>query len=90
MHKVLIFIALVFIALPVNAWEGYDYESESYVEIEKGQLVRPGREIEYYDYGTGEYRYGDVESIQRYGSSIEVEIYDVESGDYRTLEMESD
>ena len=32
------------------AWDGYDYESGSYVEIEKGNLVRDGEEIEYYDY----------------------------------------
>jgi hypothetical protein len=70
------------------AWDGYDYESGGYVEIEKGNLVRPGEEIEYYDYGSGEYKYGDVESIDSYGSSVDVEIYDQESGEYRTFEMD--
>jgi len=70
------------------AWDGYDYERGAYVEIEKGNLVRPGREIEYYDYDAGEFKYGDVESIRRIGSSVEVEVLDHESGEIRTFEME--
>lgn len=54
----------------------------------KGNLVRPGREIEYYDHGSGEYRYGDVESINSCGSSVELEVYDYETGEYRTFEMD--
>ena len=70
------------------AWDGYDYESGSYVEVEKGNLVREGEEIEYYDYDSGEYRTGDVESIESSGSGAEVEVYDHESGEYRTFEMD--
>ncbi len=55
---------LVALTSPAAAWDGYDYESGNYVEIEEGQLVRPGREIEYVDYDKGEYRYCDVESIR--------------------------
>ena len=73
-----------------HGWDGYDHESGSYVEIDKGQLVRRGREIEFNDYGKGEYRYGDIESIHRYGSTIEIEVYDHESGEHRTFEMDSD
>jgi hypothetical protein len=70
------------------AWDGYDYESGGDIEIEEGNLVRPGEEIEYFDYDSGEYRYGDVESINSSGSFVEVEVYDQESGEYRTFEME--
>lgn len=70
------------------AWDGYDHERGSYVEIEKDNLVRAGREIEYYDYGSGEYKYGYVESIDSYGSSVEIEIYDSDTGEYRTFEMD--
>jgi hypothetical protein len=34
------------------------------------------------------YKYGDVESIESYGSSVEVEIYDSDTGEYRTFEMD--
>ena len=71
-----------------HAWDGYDYESCSYVEIEKGNLVRPGQDIEVYDYGTGEYKDMEVQSIDSYGSSTEVKVYDNDTGEYRTLDME--
>lgn len=69
-------------------WDGYDYEKGAAIEIEKGNLVRDGEEIEYYDYGAGAYRTGVVESVQRSGSGVAVEVYDNESWGYRTFEME--
>jgi len=91
LFRSLIFTAtLLVFAHPTLAWEGFDYEKGAYVEIEKGQLVRQGREIEFFDYGAGEYRTGTVEAVRDAGSSVEVEVYDAESGEYRTLEMEDD
>lgn len=89
MKKVIISL-LVILLLPSfsHAWDGYDYETGNYVEIDKGNLVREGEEIEYYDYESGEYRYGEVQDIQSSGSGAEVEVYDYESGEYRTFEME--
>jgi hypothetical protein len=66
------------------AWDGYDYEKGGYIEIEKGNLVRPGKEIEIYDYSDGEYKNVEVESV----NSDEVEVYDNETGESRTFEME--
>lgn len=70
------------------AWDGYDYESGSYVEIDKGNLVRPNQDIEIYDYDTGEYKDVEVQSIQGSGSGVEVEVYDYNTDEYRTLDME--
>ncbi|MEK1925054.1 MAG: DUF5334 family protein [Rhizobium giardinii] len=70
------------------AWDGYDWESRSYVEIEKGNLVREGNNIEIYDWDSGEYRDVTVEDMQSTGSGTELEVYDYESGDYRTFDME--
>lgn len=64
-------------------------KSRADIEIGTGNLVRSGRDIEIYDYGSG--RYGDVEvqSIRRYGSSVKSKsMYD--SGKYQTFEMEDD
>lgn len=90
MKQLIAKIVIGLILLPINAlaWDGYDYESGSYVEIDKGNLVREGKEIEYYDYESGEYRFGNVESVQSSGSGAEVEVYDHESGEYRTFEMD--
>jgi uncharacterized protein DUF5334 len=85
-------ITLIAISLTSSAfaWDGCDYEKGAYVEIEKGNLVRPGHSVEIYDYGAGEYRDVDVESVRRSGSSVEVEVYDSQSGEARTLEMDGD
>ncbi len=79
---------LAIIPTVVNAWDGYDWNAGSFVDIEKGSLVREGEEIEIYDWGAGEYRDVEVQSIDSYGSSVEVEVYDSDSGEYRTLDMD--
>lgn len=87
-----IIYALAFALTPClsNAWDGYDSETGSPVEIEKGNLVRKGSDIEYYDYNDGEYKSVEVQNIQRRGSTVEVEVYDNETGEYRILEMEDE
>ena len=82
-------IILAGASLPAFAWEGYDHEQGVAVEIEKGNLVREGREIEVYDSEAG-YRTFEVDSIERHGSSVEIEVTDTETGDTRTFEMEND
>ena len=79
---------LVSTAAPSFAWDGTDNETGNSVEVEKGQLVRTGNGIEYYDSSTGEYHSGTVESINRYGSTVEVEVTRDDNGETHTLEME--
>lgn len=75
---------------PAHAWDGTDASTGESVEIGTGNLVREGRDIEVYDYGSGEYRDVTVEDINRYGSGVEIEVYDNDTGEYRTFEMEDD
>ena len=70
------------------AWDGADSNTGGAIEIEKGNLVRQGETIDFYDHDSGEYRSADVESISRYGSTVEVEVYDNDAGEYRTFEMD--
>lgn len=86
--KAFLVIEFLFSAVPAFAWDGYDYEKGSYVEIEKGNLVRSGEEIEIYDYSDGEYKTVEVESITGSRSGAEVEVYDHETGEHRTLDMD--
>lgn len=83
-------LALCFLVLPLTsmAWDGFDYDKGTYVEIDEGNLVRSGEEIEIYDYDDDEYKYVEVQDINRYGSTVEVEVYDYDTGEYRTLEMD--
>lgn len=83
-----LFSLLALASFNAFSWDGYDYEKGSYVEIEKGQLVRKGREIEVYDYGSGAYRDVEVESIRRVGSKVEIEVTDSATGESSTLEMD--
>jgi len=85
--RFVVFFVLSLHGFTSMAWDGYDYQSGTYVEIGKGNLVRPGRDIEIYEYGRG-YKDVTVESVQRYGGSVEVEVYDYSTGEYRVLEMD--
>lgn len=70
------------------AWDGYDYDKSAYIEIDKGNLVRTGEDIEIYDYSDGTYKDVEVESINRIGNSVELEVYDSDAGEYRTFDMD--
>lgn len=87
MKRVLMFLLLA-ASFSSAAWDGYDYDNGSNIEIDKGNLVRQGSDIEYYDYSSGEYRTGEVQSVERSGSSVEVEVQDSETGEIRTFDME--
>ena len=89
MRKVFtVFFSLFILSSNLLAWDGYDYEKGTYVEIDKGNLVRPGKDIEIYDYSTGQYKDVEVQSIRGSGSNTELEIYDYSTGEFRTLDME--
>lgn len=82
------FLLLSVLCVFSYAWDGYDYKSKSFVEIDRGNVVKSGRDIEIYDYKDGGYKDVEVQSVQRYGNTVEVEVYDYSSGKYRTLEMD--
>jgi len=90
MKKLLFFITIIFFSLTgiVWAWDGYDWERGTYIEIEKGNLVRKGKDIEIFDYSDNSYHNVEVESIYRYGDSVEIEVYDYDIDEYRIFEME--
>lgn len=68
------------------AWSGTDQNGNS-VEIGRGELVRPNRDIEIEI--DGETRNFSVDSVQRYGNRVEIEGTD-ENGNSMTLDMDSD
>jgi len=82
--KFAVFIALIICSVNVEAWDGYDWNEAEHVEIGRGNLVRTGEEIEVYHWGSGDYRYEEVQGM----SGNELETYDYESGEYRYYEMD--
>jgi hypothetical protein len=78
---------LLLSSLSLFAWDGYDYDKSNYVAIEKGNLVRSGKEIQYYDYENGEYKNAYVDRIRDSGNKVELEVTDSDTGESRTFEM---
>jgi hypothetical protein len=86
--KLLYAFVLMLSPLAASAWSGYDSEKGAYVEIDEGNLVRAGQDIEVYDGNTGEYTNVEVQSVIGSGSGAQVEVYDSSTGEYRTLDMD--
>ena len=86
LRAVALFITLSLVPQAALAWDGTDADGNS-VEIESGNLVRPGEDIDVYhsERGLGTY---SVENVERSGSTVEVEVYNYDSGEYETFEME--
>ena len=82
---VILFLLSVLFPSISLAWEGYDWESGSYIDIETYDHRGQGEgEVEYYDYGTGEYKSGYLD-MHRGGTGT---LYDYETGEYRELDMD--
>jgi hypothetical protein len=76
------------ICTPALAWDGVDTNTGEAVEIERGNLVRSGSDIEVYDSSTGQYHDVTVDDIDRRGGSVEIEGYDNTTGEHRTFEFD--
>lgn len=74
-------------SMPALAWSGFDYENSTFVDIDKGSLVRRGKEIDIYDYSRG-YIPVEIEHIHDRGYSVELEVREVDTGKTRTLDMD--
>lgn len=84
MKKLSLLLAPVLFSTQIFAWDGYDYDSSSYIEVESGTLVREGLDIDVYDYESGTYKTYEVDSVD----SGSLEVYDYESGEYRSFDMD--
>ena len=82
--KGIILVYVFFFSQYSYAWDGYDWDSGDDIEIEKGNLVRPGKDIDVFNYSKGEYKTYEVESV----SGGEVEVFDYESGEFKTFDMD--
>ena len=83
----LVYIFFLFSFSPSFSWEGYDYNKGAYIEIEKGNLVRDGETIEFYEYGEG-YKTLNVDSIEKNGSYVYIIGTDSETSEEREFEMD--
>ena len=87
MKSVWLLAAMILLSTNSMAWDGYDQDGNS-VEIEKGNLVREGLDIEVYNDGDNEYHNVTIDNITRSGNTVEIEGYDNDTDEYITLEMD--
>jgi hypothetical protein len=57
-------------------------------KISTTPIPNDAKDIEIFDYATGQYRDVQVESVRGSGSNTEVEVFDYSTGEFRTLDME--
>jgi hypothetical protein len=78
-------LVLISISSSVFSWSGYDYTNGCYIEVESYDHGYSGQgEVEYYDYCSGEYKYGYMDMYP--GGSGDIYVYD--SGEYIYVDMD--
>ena len=88
MKKIVLIITFLMILCPalVYSWDGYDYDTDDYIEFDHPFSVKPGNDVEIYDYSNETYHDVYVISVKRNGIVV-IEVFDHDTGDYRTFKM---
>jgi hypothetical protein len=86
--QVIIFFLNFILISDALSWGGTDQGSGNTIEIEHGNLVREGEEIEIYDYSDGAYKSLEISDINRFGTTVEIEGTNIDTGESHILEMD--
>ncbi len=78
---------MLFVSIAAT-WEGYDYDTGQYIEIEDEEDLTEGKDIEFYDHRDNKYHEGSIVSITRNGG-LEIEIYDYDTKKHRTFVLDT-
>ena len=82
-------IAILLLPAYLYAWNGYNFDSDNYIEIEDPASVVPGKKIEIYDHEDESYHHVLIISVTKKDITF-IEVFDHDTGDYRTFEMEDE
>jgi hypothetical protein len=74
----------------VYSWDGYDYDTENYIEFDQDGPVVQGKDFDIYDYSDESHHTVYVISIDNIGNELVIEGYDYDEGEYRTFYMDTD
>jgi hypothetical protein len=87
----LIIILILIFPLTVFSWDGYDYETGNYIEIDDSDIraLAPGTIIQIYDNEDNNHHAVEIMSIIKSLDETNIEAYDQDTDEYRTFEMES-
>jgi len=86
------FLTILFFCLhntTAIAWSGIDYENQTSIDIDSGNLVREGNIIDFYQQKTSELLSGKVISINYFGNATELIIEELNTAKKRTIMMQN-
>jgi len=84
----IIFLVIFFSNLSsIFAWEGYDYQNKTSIDIGEGNLVREGYVIQYYETKSDNFRSAKIVNIQSITRATEIELIDLDNNMTRFFVM---
>lgn len=75
---------------PALAWNGYDYDNKTSIEIGPGNLVREGSMIQFYDSKKDNYVTAKILFMDSVAGGTRIQLEDLDSKKERTFIMESE
>lgn len=85
-----IFSILILAANPAFAWDGYDYENKTEVEIGPGNLVREGSMIQFYEAKSDQYYTAKINLMESVASGTRIELKDLDNKQTRIFIMQNE
>ena len=70
------------------AWDGYDYDNKTAIEIGPGNLVREGSVFQFYDSKMDNYRTGKILFMDSVAGGTKLQLQDLDSKKERTCIMQ--
>ena len=71
-----------------KAWAGYEESTNIAIDIPPGNLVRVGREVDFFDFNANNYHSAEVIFMEDIFSGTRLEVKDLETGENRIFYME--
>jgi len=86
----LILVILLHFPLSAYSWDGFDYDTGDYIEIDDSEkpAIKPGTIIQIYDYEDRDHHTVEIMSVVKILTETNVEVFDLDTDEYRTFEME--
>ncbi len=84
----LTFFAVILISPQAFAWAGYEESTNVAIDIAPGNLVKEGREITFYDFGSNRYHTSEVIFVEEIFSGTRLEVNDLDAKKKRIFYME--
>ena len=86
---ILTFFTFLFLAINhANAWDGYDYDNKTAIEIPEGNLVREGLVIQFYDSKIDNFRTAKILFVDGVAGGTRIQLMDLDKKKERTFIMQ--